>query len=105
MTAGSCSMAERGAEGNAGGLVHETIDGLSSAGQVETEHIAESTVQQVSGQLVVGMVSTSGVNDARDGGLLRQPVGEGGGIGASSLHAHGQRVQAALRQPAVERTR
>ncbi len=70
MTACRGGVAERGTEGNAGRLAHEAIDGVAAAGEIETEHVAETTVQQTAGQFTIGMIGASGVEDARDAGLL-----------------------------------
>lgn len=64
-------VAERRAEGNAGRLAHEAIDRVPSAGEIETEHVAETAIEQAPGYLMIGMIGATRIEDARDGGLMR----------------------------------
>jgi hypothetical protein len=104
MAARRNDIAQRRAEWNPFGHSHELIDCVPAAGQLEAEHITESIAEQPLREQVLGMIGSARVYDAFDGGLLRQPVGQGGSIAAGGVHAQLQSRQAARRQPTLEWT-
>ena len=75
VTAGGGEMAQRGAERNAHGKAHKAVDGVAAAGQLEAKHVAETSWQESSRQLMVGMIRTAWIYNSGDVGLHGQPVG------------------------------
>ena len=81
-------------------LVTSSIDAI----ELERHHAAEAG-HLFPGDIVTGMLRQSRVIHAPDAGSRRQRRGDPSGILGVPLHAQLQRLQAAQRQPAIERRR
>ena len=79
----------------------ETVGGLASALELEGDDGAE-TAHLALGQFVLRVGGEAGEVYARDRGVGGQVLGDGLGVGGVGAHAHGQGLDAAQGEPAIE---
>ena len=98
-------VTKRRAEGNAGSLMHEAVDGVAAAGKLEGNHVAAAFGEETASDGVIRVIGPSRINHARDAMLVRQPSRQGRGIFRGRTHPQRKRGQTARGEPAIERIR